>query len=291
MKLTDVLRGKTRVEEAEMAPPGMSEQQETIEHIPIHLIQASQYQPRSEFDEESLAELAQSIAEHGVLHPVVVRRSAVGFELVVGERRLRACRLLGLEAIPAIVRDLTDKQAAELALIENLQRKDLGVFEEAEGYERLLDEFGLTQEELAARLGKSQSSIANKLRLLKLPDKVKEIISREMLSERHARALLRLDQETDMLKVLGAIVERGLNVRQTEELVERMLEQKREGERSARRRTLVLKDLRTFRNSIKTLIGTLKESGLEVAVEERESEDAFELLVVVRKPVGVKSNG
>ena len=112
-----------------------------------------------------------------------------------------------------------------------------------------------------------------------------------MLSERHARALLRLDQETDMLKVLGAIVERGLNVRQTEELVKRMLEQKREGERSARRRTLVLKDLRTFRNSIKTLIGTLKESGLEVAVEERESEDAFELLVVVRKPVGVKSNG
>ena len=229
------------------------------EHLPIHLIQTSQYQPRSTFDEDALDELAQSIAEHGVLHPIVVRRSQVGYELVVGERRLRACRMLGFETIPALIRDFADKQAAELALIENLQRKDLRLFEEAEGYRRLLDEFGMTQDELAARLGKSQSSIANKLRLLKLPEAAREIISREMLSERHARALLRLDREDDVLKVLGQVVERNLNVRQTEELVERVI-QRVDVEagplKEPPKRTLVLKDLRTFRNSIKSLTDT-----------------------------------
>ena len=179
-------------------------------------------------------------------------------------------------------------------MIENLQRKDLRLFEEAEGYRRLLDEFGMTQDELAARLGKSQSSIANKLRLLKLPEAAREIISREMLSERHARALLRLDREDDVLKVLGQVVERNLNVRQTEELVERVI-QRVDVEagplKEPPKRTLVLKDLRTFRNSIKSLTDTLQRSGLEVAVEERESDDAFELLVVVRKPVGVREDG
>ncbi|HHT74090.1 MAG TPA: ParB/RepB/Spo0J family partition protein [Firmicutes bacterium] len=294
MKLTDVLRSKARTEAAGTAPPEVGYEQEVIEHLPIHLIQTSQYQPRSTFDEDALDELAQSIAEHGVLHPIVVRRSQVGYELVVGERRLRACRMLGFETIPALIRDFADKQAAELALIENLQRKDLRLFEEAEGYRRLLDEFGMTQDELAARLGKSQSSIANKLRLLKLPEAAREIISREMLSERHARALLRLDREDDVLKVLGQVVERNLNVRQTEELVERVI-QRVDVEagplKEPPKRTLVLKDLRTFRNSIKSLTDTLQRSGLEVAVEERESDDAFELLVVVRKPVGVREDG
>lgn len=292
MKLTDVLRSKARAETTDTAASGLNQGQDVVEHLPIHLIHTNQYQPRTSFDEEALEELAQSIAEHGVLHPIVVRRSQVGYELVVGERRLRACRMLGFETIPAVVRELSDKQAAELALIENLQRKDLRLFEEAEGYRRLLDEFGMTQEELATRLGKSQSSIANKLRLLKLPEAAREIISREMLSERHARALLRLESEADVLKALSAVVERNLNVRQTEEMVERMLQQKTgapPGEKP--RRTLVLKDLRTFRNSVKSLTDTLKQSGLEVAVEERESDDAFELLVIVKKPVGVRDDG
>ena len=179
MRLTDVLRSKMRPQDADTPPVLEGQTQERIEHLPIELIQASQYQPRSEFDDEGLDELAQSIAEHGVLHPIVVRKSHIGYEVVVGERRLRACRRLGFETIPAIVREFADREAAEVALIENLQRKDLRLFEEAEGYRRLLEEFGLTQEELAVRLGRKQSSIANKLRLLRLPDKVKEIISRK----------------------------------------------------------------------------------------------------------------
>lgn len=292
MKLTDVLRAKARGESPEELSIPPNDEQEQVEELPIHLIQASQYQPRVEFDEEDLDELAQSIAQHGVLQPVVVRKTEMGYELIVGERRLRACRRLGLTTIPAIVRDYGDKQAAELALIENLQRKDLRLFEEAEGYKRLLDEFGLTQEELAARLGKTQSSIANKLRLLRLPPSVREIISREILSERHARALLRLESEEQQLKIVNQVVEQGLNVRQTEELVQQMLSGKsaekvpKEG-----KRTFVLKDLRLFRNSIKSLTDTLKEGGLEVEIEERDGEDAFELLVIVRKPEGVRENG
>ncbi len=292
MKLTDVLRAKARGESPEELSIPPNDEQEQVEELPIHLIQASQYQPRVEFDEEDLDELAQSIAQHGVLQPVVVRKTEMGYELIVGERRLRACRRLGLTTIPAIVRDYGDKQAAELALIENLQRKDLRLFEEAEGYKRLLDEFGLTQEELAARLGKTQSSIANKLRLLRLPPSVREIISREILSERHARALLRLESEEQQLKIVNQVVEQGLNVRQTEELVQQMLSGKsaekvpKEG-----KRTFVLKDLRLFRNSIKSLTETLKEGGLEVEIEERDGEDAFELLVIVRKPEGVRENG
>lgn len=292
MKLTDVLRAKARGESPEELSIPPNDEQEQVEELPIHLIQASQYQPRVEFDEEDLDELAQSIAQHGVLQPVVVRKTEMGYELIVGERRLRACRRLGLTTIPAIVRDYGDKQAAELALIENLQRKDLRLFEEAEGYKRLLDEFGLTQEELAARLGKTQSSIANKLRLLRLPPSVREIISREILSERHARALLRLESEEQQLKIVNQVVEQGLNVRQTEELVQQMLSGKSaEKVPKERKRTFVLKDLRLFRNSIKSLTDTLKEGGLEVEIEERDGEDAFELLVIVRKPEGVRENG
>lgn len=292
MKLTDVLRSKAKGDLPEEAISFERDEVEQIEHIPVHLIQANQYQPRSEFDEDGLDELAQSIAQHGILHPVVVRKSQVGYELIVGERRLRACRRLGMETIPALVKDFADKQVAELALIENLQRKDLRLFEEADGYRRLLEEFSLTQEELAARLGKTQSSIANKLRLLRLPESVREVISREILSERHARALLRLENEEDQLKVVQKVVEKGLNVRQTEALVKEILERGREPEPVHQpKRTLVLKDLRLFRNSIKSLTDTLKSSGLQVDVEERDGDDCFELLVVVRKPEGVRENG
>src|SRR5690554_133456 len=169
MKLADMLRGKIRDDSLEeqtredtVVTP---EWKEEVESLPINLIKPSPYQPRTEFASDGLAELAASISEHGILHPVVVRKISVGYELVVGERRLRACKSLGWEAIPAIVRQLSDKAAAEMALIENLQRRDLHYLEEAEGYQRLLEEFELTQEGLAHRLAKSQSSIANKLRL------------------------------------------------------------------------------------------------------------------------------
>lgn len=287
MKLTDVLRSKARANTEGKSEMKSEVWQEQVQNLPVELIKPSKYQPRSDFDEKALNELAQSISEHGVLHPVIVRKANIGYELIVGERRLRACKLLGWDSIPAIVRDMTDKAAAELALIENLQRKDLQLFEEAEGYQRLLDEFELTQEELAKRLGKSQSSIANKIRLLKLPDSVREIISREMLSERHSRCMLRLKSEADQLEILEKVIKNDLNVRETEELVRRFLEKGSESgeqDRSGQQRKLIVKDVRLFTNSVRQLADSLKMSGLEVDFQEREHQDCYELLVVVKKP-------
>lgn len=292
MKLQDLLLSMKRTESAQ------GEKLETwsdeVHAIPVHLITAGKYQPRQEFDEDALAELAESIRVHGLLQPVMLRRAPIGYELIVGERRLRACKKLGWELIPAIVRDVDDKEAAELALIENLQRADLSVFELAEGYERLLSEFNLTQEELAQRLGISQANVANKLRLLKLPPEVREVISREMLSERHARALLRLPTAELQVEVTNRIVEEGLTVKQTEELIAYLLshpsgEQKRKPR--PKRPKLILKDLRVFSNSLRELTETLKSSGLGVEIEEEEDEELYQVIVTVRKRHGGESIG
>jgi ParB family chromosome partitioning protein len=238
--------------------------------------------------------LAESIKAHGLLQPVVVRRGTIGYELIVGERRLRACKELGWEVIPAIIREVEDREAAELALIENLQRSDLHVFEIAEGYERLLTDFSLTQEELGTRLGVSQANVANKIRLLKLPPEIRKIISREMLSERHSRALLRLASAEQQMKVLQTIVRDDLSVKQTEELVTSLIYPgglKAKGEKPERRRKLIIKDLRLFTNSVKQLTDTLQSSGLVVKVDEREDEEVYELVVTVKKPIGGGTNG
>lgn len=292
MKLTEVLLNRKRTEGTSVE--GLESWSEAVQAVPIHLISAGKYQPRQEFDQGALAELADSIKTHGLLQPVVVRRGAIGYELIVGERRLRACKELGWEVIPAMIRNVEDREAAELALIENLQRSDLHVFEIAEGYERLLTEFSLTQEELGSRLGVSQANIANKIRLLKLPAEVREIISREMLSERHSRALLRLERSEQQLSVLQKIIEDGLSVKQTEELVTSLIHPGRprvKEERAAGKRKLIIKDLRLFTNSIKQLTDTLQSSGLEVKVNERDEEEFYELVVTIKKPPGGETNG
>lgn len=291
MKLADVLLNRKRAEGT--AVEDADSWSEAVQAVPIHLISAGKYQPRQEFDQDSLDELGASIKVHGLLQPIVVRRSAVGYELIVGERRLRACKALGWEVIPAIVRDVEDRQAAELALIENLQRSDLHVFEIAGGYERLLNEFELTQEELAGRLGVSQANIANKLRLLRLPGPVREIISREMLSERHCRALLRLETMEQQLRVLETIITEGLSVKQTEGLVTALLQKGSppgDGGKSKKRK-LIIKDLRLFTNSVRQLANTLKSSGLAVQMDERENEDVYELVVTIKKPNGGVTSG
>ncbi|HHT89886.1 MAG: ParB/RepB/Spo0J family partition protein [Bacillota bacterium] len=287
MKWAEVLLNRKRTEaEANLA--------EAVQAVPIHLIASGKYQPRQSFDQEALDELAQSIQSHGLLQPVLLRKRANGYEVIVGERRLRACRDLGWETIPAIVRDVPDRETAELALIENLQRTDLHVFEVAEGYERLLTEFGLTQEELAGRLGVSQANVANKIRLLRLPVGVRQIISREMLSERHARALLRLENADQQLQVVQKVVQEGLSVRQTEELVSRVLEAKPISRDSAgvpRPPQWIPKDLRVFTNSVRELTATLKSAGLAVKVDQREDDQVYEIVVTVRKPHGGAENG
>lgn len=197
-----------------------------IINLPIEKIAPNPYQPRKEFSGSSLEELASSIKEYGVLQPINVRKiGESGYELVSGERRLRASKLAGESHIPAVIIEVVEQDSAVIALIENLQREDLNFLEEAEGYYNLINDHGMTQEELARKVGKKQSTIANKLRLLKLNDKIKKIILENELTERHARALLKLPDDILQEKAIQGIVKKSLNVKKTEELVERMLDE------------------------------------------------------------------
>ena len=191
-------------------------------YIAVEEIALGQFQPRRSIDEARLNELAASIAVHGVLSPIILRREGGRLEVVAGERRLRAARMAGLSAVPAVVKELSGGQALELALVENLQREDLNPIEQAEAYLRLQEEFGLTQEEVARRVGRDRSSVANALRLLKLPKQVRADVVAGILSEGHARALLGLERGAEQVKARDQAVRLGLSVRGIEALVRRM---------------------------------------------------------------------
>ena len=197
---------------------------ETVSQISVSDIKANPYQPRKIFDDAALNELAESIKEHGILQPVVVRKAGKSFELVVGERRFRAAKLSKLDEIPAIVKELTDQQMMELAILENLQREDLTPIEEAEAYQKLMEALNLTQEQLAFRLWKSRPHIANHVRLLALPKDVRQLISDKKLSMGHGRTLLGLRAKKSIPDVAEKVVKDNLNVRQLENLVQRMNE-------------------------------------------------------------------
>ena len=190
--------------------------------IPLAELESNPLQPRRRFEPAALEELAATIRTHGVLTPVVVRRAAHGYQIVAGERRVRAARLAGLTRIPAIVKEASNAQALEMALVENLQREDLNPLEAAEAYRHLVEDFGLTQEEVAGRLGRDRSSVANALRLLRLPRRLREDLAAGILSEGHARALLGLEKAADQLRARDLVVKRGLTVRATEALVRRL---------------------------------------------------------------------
>jgi len=198
-------------------PAGTTEK--TYMDLPLEQITPNKYQPRTNFSDEGLNELAQSIKSDGVIQPVVVRRSGSGYELITGERRWRAAKKAGLKTIPAVVRDVSEFRTLEWALIENIQRQDLNPIEEATAYSSLIDDFHLTQEELAQRVGKDRSSIANYLRLLKLPAEIKDCIQRNELSMGHARALISLEKAKDQLELANRIMAEQLNVRQVENLI------------------------------------------------------------------------
>ena len=193
-----------------------------IVEIPLVEIRPSPFQPRKRFDDKKLDELAASIRAQGILSPVIVRQIPGGYELVAGERRLRAAERAGLERIPAVVREMSNAETLEVALIENVQREDLNPIEEAEVYRRLVEEFGLTQEEMAARVGKDRASIANTLRLLKLPHPIREDLIEGAMSAGHGRALLGLEGRDFQLTAREAVIRRGLSVRATELLVKRL---------------------------------------------------------------------
>lgn len=253
--------------------------------LPVGDILPSPYQPRQGIDPEGLGELTASIREHGILQPIVVRPVAGGFQLVAGERRWRAAQGAGMTDVPAVVRELSDRDAAVLALVENLQRSDLQFFEEAEAYRQLLEEFRLSQEELAEQVGKSQPAIANKVRLLRLEGPVRDRICREGLSERHARVLLRLDGEAERVAALETFVMRGLNVREAEEWVERRLRPKAPGNR--RRVHGFVRDLRIYFNTFHQAAKGLQRAGYPVDLSSDEDDGGW----TIRLHVGRREGG
>ena len=276
----------------ENTSPAVEKAQEpasAAQELLIKNIAANPYQPRCNFDEEKLQELAASIKEFGVVQPVVVRKKGRSYELVAGERRLRAAGLAGLTKVPAIVKDYDDAKMMEIALIENLQREDLHFLEEAEGYEQLMEQFHLTQEAMAARVGKKQSTIANKLRLLRLSPAVRKVLVDAGLSERHARALLKLDDDAKRLEVLEVVVAKNYSVRQTEEYINKLLE---DNQQEKRRRMVIVNDVRIYLNSIKQVVNAIKDVGIPVNMEQTVEGD--EVIVSVRiknqkKPKGGNS--
>lgn len=191
--------------------------------IPIDQISPNPHQPRHAIDQDKLQELASSIREHGLIQPLVVAQSETGYQLIAGERRWRASKMAGSTTVPVIIKETSPQQMLELAIVENIQRADLNPLEEAEAYAQLMSEFGLTQEAVADRVGKSRTAVANTVRLLNLPEKIKEHLAAGKISEGHARALLSLKQQTDQLKALDRIGSQNLNVRQTEALVRQLL--------------------------------------------------------------------
>jgi len=246
--------------------------------IDIDKIRPNPFQPRREMAEEKVEELAQSIKACGLIQPVVVRRVGIGYQLVVGERRVLACRKLGWKKISASVKNVSDNDMATIALIENLQRENLNYIEEAMGYVSLMKNFDLTQEVLAQRLGKSQSTIANKLRLLKLPKLVREKLLEHGLTERHARALLRLDSEEMQLKTIHEIAERGLTVSQAEKRIEKISE-KAGGREKIKRSKPIIRDMRIVLNTIREAVAIIQRSGLYPEVDETVEPDYIEVTI------------
>ena len=251
-----------------------------IIQVPLSKIMPNPYQPRKEFESEALSELADSIRQYGVLQPLLVAPGKGDtYILIAGERRLRASTMAGLGTVPVIVSEYTTQQIAEIALIENLQRKDLHYLEEAEGYEKLLTIFHLTQEAMAIRVGKKQSTIANKLRLLKLPIFVRNVLHDSELTERHARVLLKLEDEETQREVLQKVLADRLNVKQTEALVEKTLKDAGKLNRK-KTRLVIVNDVRIYLNSIKEVMETVKASGIPSSMEQ--DMDGDDVVVTLR---------
>ena len=250
-----------------------------ITEIETKLIQPSEHQPRKLFSERAMAELTQSVREHGVLQPLLVIKSEDGYSVIAGERRLRAAKLAGLERVPVMVLDKDSRECAEIALIENIQREQLSFFEEAEGYRRLCDEFSLTQAEIAQKLSKKQSTISNKMRLLRLPKTAQVIITANGLTERHARELLRISDKHLLFEALDRIVTKKLNVTQTEEYITALLTpQKTPPQRSCK-----VKDMRIFVNTINKAVNLIKQSGIKPVTKLYETDGFVEYIIKIPK--------
>lgn len=255
-----------------------------ISDIPIIKIRPNKAQPRKVFNEEDLNALSQSIAENGILQPLTVRKvSTTEYELIAGERRLRASVMAGLRKVPCIVIKCSEKESAVYALLENLQRSDLGMFEEARGVSRLIRRYGLTQQEAAVKLGKTQSTIANKLRLLRLTYEEQEWIENAGLSERHARALLKLGDESARREALSKIISENLNVQQSENLINLMLSSSPKNNKKQGTSKAVIKDVRIFVNTINKAIDTMRLAGIDAQSDKTDTDNFIEYTIRIPK--------
>ncbi|MCR6108547.1 nucleoid occlusion protein [Salipaludibacillus agaradhaerens] len=259
----------------------MSETEE-VKQLPVADIVPNRYQPRTVFHDDKIDELAQTIKTHGIIQPIVVRERNGRFEIIAGERRWRAVTKLGWEHIPAVIKDLDDTKTASVALIENLQREGLTSIEEAMAYAKLLELHGLTQESLAQRLGKGQSTVANKLRLLNLPASVQDALLNRRITERHARALIGLKDKEKQEKVLEKIIEQELNVKQTEELIAKLSEEVPKKKRKAIRKA-VSKDTRLAMNTIRKSVDMVAQTGMTIDTDEEEHDDFYQFTIRIPK--------
>jgi len=260
-----------------------------VYNLPVDMIYPNPFQPRRFFDPTALVDLATSIKQYGLVQPICVRITEQGYELVAGERRLRASKLADLSTIRAIVVDISEEESAILAMVENMQRQNLNYIEEAEGYYQLISYHNLTQEDLARRLGRNQSTVANKLRLLKLPPKIKRLLVEHDLSERHARALLLAQRgrncaeaEHVMVEIIERIVDEGLTVLKTEELIDKISRQSRKKASSKANIKTYVRDVRIFTNTIRQAVGVMRDSGFDADYDVEESADGCVITVLVK---------
>ncbi len=258
------------------------EDRDEVRKIPVSQIVPNRFQPRTVFNDEKIEELSRTIHTHGIIQPIVVRQfDEDQFEIIAGERRYRAVQKLGWETVPAIVKNLNDTETASVALIENLQREELSPIEEAMAYGKLLELHNLTQEALAQRLGKGQSTVANKLRLLKLPEEIRAALLDKQITERHARALIPLKNTEKQIQLLQEVIEKNLNVKQTEDRVVKM--QEGTSQKPKPKRKAFSKDMRIAVNTIRQSLSMVSDSGINLDSEEEEHEEFYQFTIRIPK--------
>ncbi|KSU59096.1 nucleoid occlusion protein [[Bacillus] enclensis] len=258
------------------------EDRDEVKKIPVAQIVPNRFQPRTVFNDEKIEELSRTIHTHGIIQPIVVRQADdEQYEIIAGERRYRAVQKLGWETVPAIVKNLSDTETASVALIENLQREELSPIEEAIAYGKLLELHNLTQEALAQRLGKGQSTVANKLRLLKLPEEIHHALLDKKITERHARALIPLKKTEKQIQLLGEVIEKNLNVKQTEDRVVKMLEGS--APKPKPKRKAFSKDMRIAVNTIRQSLSMVSDSGINLNAEEEEHDEFYQFTIRIPK--------
>lgn len=261
--------------------------------VPINEIRPNPDQPRRNFNMRELQSLADSIRQNGIIQPVTVRLDSDGYyELISGERRLRASKMIGLSRVPCIVMDATDEKSATFALLENLQRQDLSFFEEAAAIDRLMRDYALTQEQTAIALGKTQSAVSNKLRLLRLKPDLRAMIAEHDLTERHARALLRINDEDKRKKALKKIIEKNMNVKQADDYITALLETKpiKRKKDPAKLPLKLYKDMRLFVNTIDKAVDSMRLAGMDARALQKETKDYYEYVVRISKTPSTKSD-